>query len=167
MATLREVGQHERKNVRREHKPVMVSASELIGNRVIGVNGEVVGKVKNIYLSKTELKVAGVAVDKGSFAPELFLDAAYLKELRDGAVYLSISPVTELRGAKVFDVNGKLVGKVRQIQQVGNTNDIAHLVIDTGVLKKNLLARGHHVAHVGKNVHLNIPRSECPRLEED
>ncbi|MBI4020036.1 MAG: PRC-barrel domain-containing protein [Candidatus Aenigmarchaeota archaeon] len=165
MATLREVRNN--KAIRREHKPVMVSALELIGNRVIGVSGEVIGKVKNIYLSKTGLNVSGILVDKGSFAPELFLDTTYLKELRDGAIYLNISPVTELKGVKVFDVNGKLVGKVKNIEQMGNTNEIAHMVIDTGVLKKNLVAKGHHVAHVGKNVHLNIPRNECPRYEED
>lgn len=105
---------------------------EIIGKKVLGKNGEVVGKVKDIVMH--EETIEGIIVSKG--ITKYFLDYQYIEDLYADSVLLNINPAMRYIKMQVFDAQGKKLGKVVDITQKDATN-----LIESIVVKKNLFSK--------------------------
>ncbi|MDP2666663.1 MAG: PRC-barrel domain-containing protein [Candidatus Diapherotrites archaeon] len=133
-----------------------VKVKEILGEKVLSHSGEEIGKVKDIYLSPDSLVVEGIRIDRGLVEEDQFIGREYIQKMTKEGVILLVHPVTELEGVKVFDNMGKEIGKVKEVNRVADSNEIATLVVDRGLGKPDLIVPSGRIDHVDQNVFLNV-----------
>ena len=65
-----------------------------------------------------------------------------------------------MRGMKVFDYEGRKVGTVKQVVLRGRKNRLKHLVIVSGVLRKERIIPPELIKFVGENIFLNQKKGD-------
>lgn len=137
-----------------------VSAEELKGKRVVTKNGKDIGKIAEIRINPSDFSFAGIKVNRGLLEIDSFIGREYIDSIsHDGAV-LSITPVTDYLGVKVFDADGKQVGKVKEIRREGTSNNILEIVVDRGLLKSDIVVSKSDLRTVGEGIILSGPVEE-------
>jgi sporulation protein YlmC with PRC-barrel domain len=109
-----------------------IKASDLIGKGVLTAEGKLIGKVGEILISPKDFCLSGIVVKRGLIATDLFISQNYIKNFNIGGVELLVAPLVETVDIKVFDVNGKQIGKVKSIKRIDDSNKILSIVIDQG-----------------------------------
>lgn len=133
-----------------------VRASDIKGTKVRAANGKEIGHVMGIRLDPVTLNLDGIEVDRGFFGKDTFIGRKYITSLsKDGAV-LNMSPVSDYKGLKVFDLSGKEIGTVKEIRTNESTNDISAIVVGTGFLKNDAVFSKSDVQGVGESIMLNV-----------
>ena len=105
-----------------------------VGKRVISKSGDIIGKVQDFRFLKNT--IAGIIVMKN--LSRIFIDTEFINGVSEEAVVLSIDPVTMLVGKKVFDVDGKEMGKVVRLIRKGNENTFEVLVVKRKIYSKGI-----------------------------
>lgn len=137
-----------------------IKTDDLKGKRVLAKNGKEIGKISEVRLDPESFSFAGIKVNRGLLELDAFIGKEYIESVSmDGAI-LNITPVTDYEGLKVFDADGKPVGKVKEIRREGNTNNISAIVVDRGLLKNDLVLSKSDVKNVGESIILNAPVEE-------
>jgi sporulation protein YlmC with PRC-barrel domain len=108
---------------------------KLIGKNVISQSGELVGKVKNIYIK--DYRIIGILVKK-FMNFEIFIQNEFFDSFTPEAIILKIDPVTELIGLKVFDKNGKKLGKITRILREGIKNTLIAIFVKKGIFRSEI-----------------------------
>ncbi|MBI2545888.1 PRC-barrel domain-containing protein [Candidatus Woesearchaeota archaeon] len=130
-----------------------VETSKIIGKKVLAASGQRIGSIRAIYLNPNDLAVQGITVKRGAFEHDDCFSASQIKSLgKDGAV-LSVTPISELIGLKVYDAAGRNIGKVKRVQP--GKNRIKSIVIHRGMLEKDLIVEEEEIAQIGDSVMLN------------
>ncbi len=111
----------------------MDSFSSWIGKKVISKSGDIIGKVQDFRFSKNTIE--GIVVMRN--ISRLFIGHEFISGVSDEAVVLSIDPVTMLVGKKVFDADGKEMGKVARLVRKGSSNSFEAVIV-----KKNIYSKG-------------------------
>ena len=134
-----------------------VRINELVGKKVLDSHGKELGAITEIRLDPQTLSLDGIEIDRGFFGTNTFVGRKYITSLTamDGAV-LNMSPVTDYKGLKVHDSCGREVGTVKEVRTNGDTNNISAIVVETGILKNDVVFSKSDVKSVGKRVMLNI-----------
>ncbi|HLC93311.1 MAG TPA: PRC-barrel domain-containing protein [archaeon] len=128
----------------------------LIGKKVLASNGKEVGTIMEIRLDPVTLNLDGIEMDRGFFGTDTFVGRKYITSLSNEGAVLNMSPVTDYKGLKVFDSNGKEVGTVKEVRTDGPTNDVSAIVVGTGILKNDAVFTKSDVKDVGESIMLNI-----------
>jgi sporulation protein YlmC with PRC-barrel domain len=89
-----------------------VDSRVLVGKRVVTVGGVVIGKVKAVLLDPRELRVAGIVVATGVFAPDCFVDGHDIRGVREDEALVEVGVLDLVVGEAVFDVDGWWVGEI-------------------------------------------------------
>ena len=136
------------------HKQIegTVNANDIKGTRVLTNQGKEIGKVAELRLDPQELHLAGILIKRGLIEEDLFVGSEYIKGISDKGVVLKMTPYTELVGMKVFDINGKEIGKVKQVNRFDKTNGVVSIVVDRGFGKRDLLIQKESIDTVGENI---------------
>ncbi|MFW5872125.1 MAG: PRC-barrel domain-containing protein [bacterium] len=129
---------------------------EVKGKRVLGKNGEVIGKVKDIVI--TEKIIEGIIVK--SNGKKVFIELNYIDQLFNDSIMLKIDPVTRFLGMKVFDAQGKILGKVVDITRSSKLNAIQSIVIKKGMMSKQKTISASHIETAKKNIILKTVENE-------
>lgn len=139
------------------HIPIhgSVRANEVVGKKVLARSGKKIGSVDTIYIDPQSLSIIGIKVNKGLLGVDQFIGSEYIKTMNDKGTVLNITPATEYLGMKVFDSRGKEIGKIKEVRRQGKTNVITSIVVDRGLLKKDLLLDRESIEIVGDGVMLN------------
>ncbi|MFT4326203.1 MAG: PRC-barrel domain-containing protein [Candidatus Woesearchaeota archaeon] len=124
------------------------TTKSFIKKRVLAKSGESVGKVKELILDTG--KITGLII-RGKC--EFFIDYQYVDEVSK-AILLSISPITRLLGKKVYDSDGKKLGKVKDILQKANTNQIKEITVKKSIIK-TLIIPATEIEIAEENIILN------------
>ncbi|MDP3882131.1 MAG: PRC-barrel domain-containing protein [Nanoarchaeota archaeon] len=104
---------------------------ELIGSRVVSKNGLVVGKIVEIRAIPGEFDIEGIVVRRGIFKSNLYLNVNYIHQITAEAVFLNIDPSIMLKGMKVLDSEGELIGKVYGVLRKGDLNDLDKIIVSS------------------------------------
>ena len=115
-----------------------VSAKDIMGKKVITEKGKEIGKVGELLIGPDDFCVSGLVVKRGLIAVDLFVNRDYIKSLSPEGIVLTTAPF-EYAGIKVFDTNGKHIGKVRSIKRADKSNKIISIVIDQILSKAELI----------------------------
>ncbi|MBI4044992.1 MAG: PRC-barrel domain-containing protein [Candidatus Diapherotrites archaeon] len=137
-----------------------IRADDLKGKRVLAKNGKEIGKISEIRLDPGTFSFTGIKVNRGLLELDAFIGKEYIDSVSADGAILNITPVTDYEGLKVFDSDGKPVGKVREIRREGNTNNISAIVVDRGILKNDVVLSKSDVKSVGESIILNVPIEE-------
>lgn len=123
-----------------------------LGKNVLSKDGDVVGTVKDVVFE--EDKIVGIIYTKKIFK-KIFLGINYIEKFYADSLILKINPVTRLIGMKVYDVEGKKVGVVKDIVRKTNINKIDALIVRKGIFKKFIEVPVDDIDISKKNVILN------------
>ena len=106
-----------------------INLVKLLGAPVLSKNDIVVGSVSKIGINPKDMKMEGIVVRRGIFKKPVYIGRNYLWKLSNDSIFLNIDPSILLRGKRVVDIDGSVIGKVKRIEREGNTNEIDKLIV--------------------------------------
>jgi len=130
--------------------------SNVVGRKVMTKDGKKLGKVKSVHVHPKDLTLEGIVIDPGFFDAYRFIGAGYIKSMTDEGIVLSINPVSEYVGLKVFDSTGKEIGKVKEVNRSKQTNTLLSILVNRKG-EEDVLIRADYIAAVGENIVLKDP----------
>lgn len=102
-------------------------AKDLIGLRVLSVSGECLGNISKVRLHPKTNALEGVVCNRGLFrspSDPCYFAKEYIDRVTDDAALLSIEPALLWIGHEVITSDGKIIGNIKRVQRVGETNEI-------------------------------------------
>lgn len=122
---------------------------KVFGKSVISSTGEIFGKVKDVFVENG--KIIGVIVKNKS--RDIFIDISYINDLFANSLMLKINPIFRVLGMSVYDVVGKKIGKVVDVEQSNNTlNEISKLIVKKNLFSKSIYVNYSNVDSDVKNI---------------
>lgn len=121
--------------------------SSYIGKRVYSKSGEYVGKLKEFVTYNNEF--AGMLVYGKN---DLFVDKEFFSLNSEDSIVLLIDPITILLGKKVFDADGRDLGKVVGVDRNSNLNNFKYLEIRKGSFAKPVKVSKVEISVMKKNI---------------
>ncbi len=137
-----------------------IESDHVKGKKVLANNGREIGSIKKVLIGTKSLQLEGLLVERGFFSPNLLIGREYIETLNERGAILKITPVTEYRGLKVFDADGKQIGRIRDIRTIGATNNIAAIVVSRGWLSEDLVLPRNSIYSIGESVLLTVKQKE-------
>ncbi|MFH1316772.1 MAG: PRC-barrel domain-containing protein [Candidatus Woesearchaeota archaeon] len=132
--------------------------------KVYAQSGEKLGKIKDLLIEKGVLKGALVSTRDIN----MFVDKEYFENDSEKALMLNMDPITMLVGKKVFDSDGKYVGKVKNLIRSNNSNNFTSIMVRKRMFMKPIEIHKTLIETSKKNIILNrtIEKNES-RQEKD
>ncbi|MGV8130883.1 MAG: PRC-barrel domain-containing protein, partial [Candidatus Pacearchaeota archaeon] len=96
----------------------------------------IVGSISEVRLNPNGFDFEGIVVS--SSVGNLYIGKSYFSTISDYSVILNTELSLLVKGRKVLTVDGKVLGKVRQVNRRGTTNEIESLIVGS-FWKKYLL----------------------------
>jgi len=112
-----------------------IDVSKLKGIKVISKSGHVLGKLSKVYLDRDKLNVEGVLVRMNGLG-KFFIGMSYIVRFSESAIILNIEPSVLIKGKKVIDYEGKILGIVSKVIRKEEKNDVVKLQISSFLKKK-------------------------------
>lgn len=116
-----------------------LNAHDLVGLSVLTVSGEVLGRVKEVRLHHTSTVLEGIVVNRGLFRTPCYMCKRYIEKITHDAVLLGIEPVLLYVGRQVVSSDGKVLGEVRKVHRIRQTNGIASLLVKRTFFRKTTI----------------------------
>lgn len=104
-----------------------VNVKNLIGRRVLSEGGTVVGKIREVRLNSNGFDLEGIVIS--SSVGMIYLGKSYFSTLSDYSVILNTELSLLVQGRKVLTIDGKVLGKVREVNRKGTSNEIESLLV--------------------------------------
>ncbi len=96
-------------------KRKIITSDDILGKEAVDPDGEILGIVMKLHIDKESKRLLGITIDKGFMKPDLFIGMHYIKNFGVDAVFLNRIPVTKFKGLDVITSDGKLIGKVKDV----------------------------------------------------
>lgn len=139
-----------------------ITSEDILGKDVLDTDGVNIGVVDRLFLNPDSVDILGISVDKGFLRDGLIIGTKHIAEITDHAIFLNIRPAFRLQGSHVFDVDGDLVGSVKEVALNEAQNSIEELVVKPRFAKPFTI-NGQYIAKVEDNVILNVDSEQLPR----
>ncbi len=108
---------------------------KLKGIKVYSSNGQHFGHVTDLEMNRSTLNPTHLIVHKGFFGGHIRVNLKYIDSITPEGIKLWISPVAELLGAKVKDVEGKEMGVVNEAEKNAEGN-LEYVRVEARVITK-------------------------------
>ncbi len=138
----------------------MITASDLVGKKVIDREGIEYGKIKHIHISQDTLTVSGVTIHQG-FNKDYFLSEDYIDKFTKETLLLSRPPIRT--GIPVIDIDGHKIGKVKRLHKNHDTNQLDSIEISDGILHSKVVSKAE-VWGIGEKLILGVTKEEFKNL---
>ncbi|MGM5484758.1 MAG: PRC-barrel domain-containing protein [Nanobdellota archaeon] len=125
------------------------SLNSYLGKKVFSKSGDHVGKVKDLVIR--DYYVEGIIVKGKRY---MFIDKKYFSSDEE-AIILSIEPVYNHLRKRVFDSDGKNLGRVIGVERKDNSNDFTNLILKKGYFSKSFKIPYKEINVLKKNIILN------------
>jgi len=139
-----------------------ITSDDVLGKDVIDADGRFIGIVEKVFINPNKLDFVGVSVDKGFLKKGFSIGKDLIDRVATHALFLKVSVALEIRGLRVFDKDGKDLGKVVGIALIGSGNDIDAIDV---VGTQKLRIKSKYIERVGYNVLLNIDKQTVMDLQ--
>lgn len=140
-----------------------LTSEDLLGKDVIDFDSAIIGVVEKVLIDPKTLDFVGISIDKGFLKKGITIGRNYIEEIKEHAVFLKIKVSYEVKGKKVFDSEGKIVGKVSSLELYENMNKIVSLIVKQDNLifpGKEILIPSRYIKAIGENVMLSIRKED-------
>ncbi len=138
-----------------------VPADTFTGKKVIDREGIQYGKVKHIHINQDTLAVSGVTIHQG-FIKDYFLSEAYIDKFSEETLLLSRPPIRT--GVPVIDIDRHKIGKIKQLHQDPDTNELESIEISDGLIHSKIIPKTE-IWGVGEKVILRMTKKEFKEFE--
>ncbi len=140
-----------------------LTSEDLLGKDVIDFDSTIIGVVEKVLIDSKTLDFVGISIDKGFLKKGITIGRNYIEEIKEHAVFLKIRVSYEVKGKKVFDSEGRMVGKVSSLELYENMNKIVNLIVKEDNLLfpgKEILISSRYIKAIGENVMLSIKKED-------
>ena len=114
-----------------------INIMNLVGKKVISKGGSIVGPICEVRVNKHNLELEGIVVNRRS-QNSIYIGKSYFSNLSDSALILNTELSILIKGKKVLTLDGKVLGKVRNVKRKKFTNEIESLFV-TSLWRKYLI----------------------------
>ena len=142
-----------------------ITSDDVLGKDVIDSDGRFIGITEKVFIHPNLVEFVGISVDKGFLKKGLSIGKDFIEKIGAEAVFLNISVAYEIKGFKVFDKNGKELGKVSGVALKGHGNDIDAITLSK--LRKKWTIPSKMIDKIGYNVILNVKEEDILNLADD
>ena len=105
-----------------------INIKKIIGKQVLSKGGTIVGRISELRINSDTLELVGLVID-GRFKKPVYIGKSYFSHLSEKAVILNIELSILIVGKKVITLDGKVLGKVKEVNRKGTTNDVESFVV--------------------------------------
>ena len=119
---------------------------------VLSKSGEYVGRVYDIVLKNGSVEGILVSGKKNIFVGKEFFSIDPKQH-----IILSIEPITNMIGKRVFDSTGKLIGKVKDVSRKSNANTYYEIKVKSSFFKRSLNISKKEIGVAKRNIILKHP----------
>ena len=141
-----------------------ITSEDILGKDVLDRAGDVIGVVEKVLIDPTTFSVLGISIDKGFLHKGLSIGKGYITKVTAHAVFLKIRVPYQLKGMKVFDADGVILGHVVAIELQTRTNRIGTLVVRPRFfvpgVTANLVIPATQIISTGDNIVLKVKKKE-------
>lgn len=116
-----------------------VNLKKLIGKRVLSDGGAIVGYISEVRINSEGFGLEGIVVSGRE--GQMYIGKSYFSTLSDYSVILNTDISLLLKRRKVITVDGKVIGRVKEVNRKGTTNEIESLIVQS-FWKKYLIPVG-------------------------
>jgi len=147
----------------------IITSDDILGKDVIDSEGEAIGVSTKIHIDNRKQTIIGLTIDQGFMKPELYVGLEYVKKFGVDSILLNTSPKSKVRGLKVLDSNGKRIGYVDDIINIGKTNRFQGINIKESAFKKAYTVKSKYIKEIGHSVILrkNFIKEETGKKEPE
>lgn len=133
-----------------------ITSDDILGKDVIDIEGRKIGVAEKVLIDPSELDFVGIEVDKGFLKKGIAIGKSYIERVTEHSILLNIRVAYEIKGMDVFDVHGKKVGAVSEVNLWGNRNKIKNIIVRRRLLKQPLIVSEREIETIGRNVMLKV-----------
>ena len=135
----------------------MISFWSLFGRKVISRSGDYCGRIIGLYMEGDSVK--GFLI--WYRFRKIHADIIYLKNLdsldREAALLFNMDPFYILPGRRVYDSDGRKLGRVIRAVQIGGTNDFEALLVRKHFFSRTLRIKKERIEVSKRNIILRGP----------
>jgi len=128
-----------------------VNLKKLIGKRVISKGGKIIGRILEIRINPTNLELEGILVGGNLIRKSMYLGRSYFSHLSSEAVILNIEVSVLIKGKKVIDSKGKIMGRVKEVLRKGTRNDLKGVYVRS-LFSRKFFITDSEIDYVNKSV---------------
>jgi len=128
-------------------KKKIITSDDILGKDAVDPDGEVLGVVTKLHIDKKTKQITGITIDEGFMKPDLFVGIRHIKNFGIDSVFLSKVPTKKYIGLKVFDSEGRLIGRVKKI--ISKRHKVNSIEIPKGIIPSS------DIKEIGASVILN------------
>jgi len=126
------------------------SVKNYLNKNVVSKSGKTIGYISDVLF--TDQKVKGIIVSK--LFSKFYVENSYFSTVSNKAM-LSIDPVVLLIRKKVFDADGRKLGKVVSVIRKNNTNELESIIVKKRFYSKAVEIHKKDIDVMKKNIILN------------
>ncbi|MEK6850009.1 MAG: hypothetical protein AABX85_00345 [Nanoarchaeota archaeon] len=157
------------KNISGKELEGTITSDDILGKDVIDLDGRFIGITEKIFIHPETLDFVGISVDKGFLRKGLSIGSKFIERVASHAIFLKISISNEIRGLKVFDKNGKKIGKVIGVNLIGSGNEIDAIEVASAIgsigVGKKLVILSKYIDKANYNILLNVTKKEVMDMQ--
>ena len=128
------------------------TSSLYVGKKVFSQTGRYLGKVKDVIIKNNS--IIGIKIGN-----KLIIEISYIYS-NEEQIMLNINPVILNIGKIVYDVKGRILGKVVKLERKSTTNNYENLIIKKKIWNKAIKVNSKDVATTQENIILKIEFKE-------
>src|SRR3989344_1317335 len=115
-----------------------INLKKIIGKQVLSKGGKIIGIISQVRINPNNLVLQGILINQGLFARPLYIGKSYFSKLSHDAVILNIEVSVLLKGKRVIDSDGEVIGVVEKVLINPKNFELVGISIDKGFLRKGL-----------------------------
>lgn len=129
----------------------IITSDDILGKDVLDTDGELIGVVQKLHIDKIGKKIVGITIDEGFMKPDLFIGIEHVKTFGVDSIFLSTTPKQKFVGTRVFDVEGKFMGTIKEVTLQASTSTISAILIKGSKFKEKVIY-AKDIKTIGYNV---------------
>lgn len=129
----------------------------LFGKRILSRSGDPCGRVVGVQLQGASVRAFSIlnGLDRVRIAVEYVQNLELLGPRT--ALILNVDPFYILKGRRVYDPDGRRLGRVIRVIQIGESNDFEALYVRKHFFSRTLRIRREQIEVLKKNIILGLP----------
>src|SRR3989344_9345731 len=136
-----------------------VNLKKLIGKEVLSKGFLIIGKISEIRIDPNNFNLEGIIVKGRIIKKPMYIGRSYFSRLSQEAVILNIEVSVLIKGIKVINSEGKIIGRVKEVLRKGTRNDIKGIYVGS-LFRKKFLIPVSAIDHIGISVVLKKSYNE-------
>ncbi|MFH1316773.1 MAG: PRC-barrel domain-containing protein [Candidatus Woesearchaeota archaeon] len=136
-----------------QDKKKTITSDDILGKEAVDPEGQILGIVIKLHISKEEKTLTGITIDQGFMKPDLFIGTDHIKNFGIDTIFLSSVPYDKLKGMKVISSDGEIIGNVEgHAQKSQKLQELRIKFKKDGLFKKPISIKVSEIKQIGDSV---------------